>query len=195
MAKNNYSTTEHEGLAMVYALHKFRHYLLGTHLKMIIDLSALKYLAKITVMGGNIFIWLFLFQEYDFEVIVKPGRLNAGPDHLFRFDTSEEPTNIEEGLPDAELFAIRVFDDNFVDIIQFITTGVSPAEYTTQKKKELVVEETNFSFIVRHFYNMGADEILRRYVPKHERHIVLVEAHGGVARRHYAGKATVQKIL
>lgn len=28
-AEKNYTTTEREGLAMVYALHKYRHYLLG----------------------------------------------------------------------------------------------------------------------------------------------------------------------
>jgi hypothetical protein len=37
----NYTTTEREGLDMVYALQKFRHYLLGGHFK-IIDRSALK---------------------------------------------------------------------------------------------------------------------------------------------------------
>ena len=30
----NYTTTEREGLAMVYALQKFNHYLLGSHFKM-----------------------------------------------------------------------------------------------------------------------------------------------------------------
>jgi hypothetical protein len=38
----NYTTTEREGLAMVYALQKFRHYLLGGHFKMFIDHFALK---------------------------------------------------------------------------------------------------------------------------------------------------------
>ena len=36
-AEKNYSTTEREGLVMVYALQKFRHYLLGAHFKMYID--------------------------------------------------------------------------------------------------------------------------------------------------------------
>jgi hypothetical protein len=37
----NYTTTEREGLAMVYVLQKFRHYLLGGHFKMFTDHSAL----------------------------------------------------------------------------------------------------------------------------------------------------------
>jgi hypothetical protein len=59
--KSNYTTTEREGLAMVYALHKFRHF------KMFTDHSALKYLVNKPVLGGRICIWLLLFQEYDFE--------------------------------------------------------------------------------------------------------------------------------
>ena len=43
------------------------------------------------MLGGCICRWLLLFQEYDFEVIVKPGRLNAGLDHLSCIKTREEP--------------------------------------------------------------------------------------------------------
>ena len=41
---------------------------------------------------------ILLFQEYDFEVIVKPGRLNAGPDHLSQIKMGKEPMNLEEGI-------------------------------------------------------------------------------------------------
>jgi len=51
--ENNYSTTEREGLAMMYALQKFRHYLLGGHFKMYTDHSALKYLVNKIVLGGK----------------------------------------------------------------------------------------------------------------------------------------------
>jgi hypothetical protein len=50
----NYTTTERESLAMVYALQKFRHYLLGGHFKMFTDHSALKYLVNKPVFGGKI---------------------------------------------------------------------------------------------------------------------------------------------
>ena len=86
---------------MVYALQKFQHYLLGSQFKMYTNHSALKYVVNKPVLGGRICIWLFLFQGYDFEVIVKLGRLNSGPDHLSWIESGEEPTSLEEGLPNA----------------------------------------------------------------------------------------------
>ena len=50
------------------------------------------------LMGGEICHWLLLFQEFDFEIIVKSGILNVVLDHLSRIETGEEPTNIEDGL-------------------------------------------------------------------------------------------------
>jgi hypothetical protein len=67
---------------MVYMLQKFRHYLLGKHFNMFTDHSSLKYLLNKLVLGGRICRWLLLFQEFDFEIIFKPGKLNAGPNHL-----------------------------------------------------------------------------------------------------------------
>lgn len=75
--------------------------LLGRHFKMYIDHSALKYLVNKPVLGENICRWLLLFQEYDFEIILKPGRLNVRPDHLSQNEIGEEPTNLEEGLLDV----------------------------------------------------------------------------------------------
>jgi hypothetical protein len=50
----NYTTIKREGLAMVYALQIFCHYLLGGHFKMFIDHSTLKYLVNKLVLGGII---------------------------------------------------------------------------------------------------------------------------------------------
>lgn len=135
---------------------------------MYIDHSSLKYLVnKPVLVGGKICIWLSLFQEYDFKVIVKPGQLIARPDHLSCIATREEPTNLEEGLPDAHLFVVCVMENHFADIIHFLTMGIAPVGYTIQKK-ELVVRAIDFSMTAGHLYKMGYDEILRCYVPNFE---------------------------
>jgi hypothetical protein len=68
---------------------------------MFIDHSSLKYLVNKPLFGGRICRWILLFQEFDFEVIVKPEKLNAGPDHLSRVTNGEEPTNLEDNLPNT----------------------------------------------------------------------------------------------
>jgi hypothetical protein len=50
--ERNYTTTEREGLGMIYALKKFRHYLLGSHFKFFTDHSILKYLVNKPVLEG-----------------------------------------------------------------------------------------------------------------------------------------------
>jgi hypothetical protein len=67
---------------MVYALQKLYYYLLGSILIFFIDHSALNYLVNKPGLGGHICCWLLLFQEFDFEVMVKVGKHNVGSDHL-----------------------------------------------------------------------------------------------------------------
>jgi hypothetical protein len=141
---------------MVYALYKFRHYLLGKYFKMFKDHSSLKYLVNKPMLGGWICRWLLLFQKFYFEVIVKPGKLNVGPDHFSRVTNGEEPTNLEYNFLDAQLFSIHVDDEYFTDIIKFLSIGVAPKEFSTVQKKNMVVNVLDYQLIACHLYNMGA---------------------------------------
>ena len=102
---------------------------------MYIDHSALKYLVNKPVLGGNICQWLLLFQEFDFEIIVESGQLNLGLDHLSKIESGDKPTSLEDNLSDAQLFALTTFDDQYEDIIQFLTTGFAPNDFTIAQKK------------------------------------------------------------
>jgi hypothetical protein len=105
--------------------------------------------------------------------VVKPGRVNKGPDHLSRLEHGEEPTSLDDTLPDAQLLAIIKLDDHFVEIVQFLSTGMAPREYTVIQKKQLVVRAAYFQLIARQLYKMGPDEILRRCVMESERPLIL----------------------
>jgi hypothetical protein len=58
-----------------------------------------------------------LFQEYDFEVVVKPGKLNAIPDHLLHILLGEDVGNLDDILSDAHIFAVKMVDNYFADIV------------------------------------------------------------------------------
>ena len=59
--ERNHTTTEREGLEMVYALQNIWHYLLGDHFKFFTDHSTLKYLVNNLIIEGRISKWLLLF--------------------------------------------------------------------------------------------------------------------------------------
>jgi hypothetical protein len=105
--------------------------------------------------------------------VVKPGRMNKGPDHLSILEHGEDPTSLEDTLPDAQLLAIKRFDDQFIEIVQFMSTGMAPSDYTIIQKKQLVVHVADFSLIVGQLYKMRPDEILRRRVMEKERSMIL----------------------
>jgi hypothetical protein len=77
---------------------------------------------KKIVLGERICRWLFLFQECDFEVILKQGKLNVGPDHLSWVLTGECAGNLDDSLADSHFFSIQILDDHFVEIVKNLST-------------------------------------------------------------------------
>ena len=105
---------------MVFSLHKFRHYLLANPFIFYTGHQALKYLVNKPLHHGRICRWFLLFQEFEFEVIIRPGKENVGPDHLSRVESSEDPIGIDNDLPDAHLFRVEAIPVELVEIVQYL---------------------------------------------------------------------------
>jgi hypothetical protein len=78
---------------MVFALHKFRHYLLGNKFVFYVDHVALVYLVNKPQVSRKIMRWLLLFLEYDFIVMYKQGKTHVIADALSRLPDIIEPTS------------------------------------------------------------------------------------------------------
>ncbi|GJS92534.1 reverse transcriptase domain-containing protein [Tanacetum coccineum] len=83
-AESNYTTTEKEMLAVVYAFEKFRSYLIMNKSVVYTDHSALKYLFNKKDAKARLLRWVLLLQEFDFSVIDTKGAENYAADHLSR---------------------------------------------------------------------------------------------------------------
>jgi hypothetical protein len=59
---------------MVYALHKFRHYMLSNKFTFYVDHMALMFLINKPHVFGKLIRWNLLFMEYDFKIVHKLGR-------------------------------------------------------------------------------------------------------------------------
>nr|GFC03575.1 reverse transcriptase domain-containing protein [Tanacetum cinerariifolium] len=91
-AEENYTTTEKEMLAVVYAFEKFRSYLIMNKSIVYTNHSALKYLFAKKDAKARLIRWILLLQEFDFKVIDIHGAKNYAADHLLRLENPYENT-------------------------------------------------------------------------------------------------------
>ena len=104
-AQINYTTTEKELLAVVYALEKFRPYIMGSKIIFYTDHAALKYLLSKKDAKPRLIRWVLLLQEFDLEINDKKGSENSVADHLSRLQVPGGG-DIGDTFPDEHLLAI-----------------------------------------------------------------------------------------
>lgn len=82
--ERKYATTEKELLAIIFAVEKLRPYLQGTKFTVVTDHYSLKWLFNIKEPSGRIARWALRLQQFDFDVVHRPGKDHLVPDALSR---------------------------------------------------------------------------------------------------------------
>jgi len=102
--EQNYMITKKEAFAMVYVLHKFRHYLLGNKFIFYVDHMALLCLVWKPQVFGRIVRGLLLFLEHDFSIIYKPRRSHSMVDALSWMPNFTKESGVPDQTVDVTLF-------------------------------------------------------------------------------------------
>ena len=119
-AEKNYTTTEREGLGMIYAVKKFRHYLLANKFVFFTDHQALLYLVNKPCNTSRIVTWFLILLEFDFTVVVKKGITHQRIDHVSRLLHGEAPIGILDYLLDSYLFNVEMISEWSVQIVPML---------------------------------------------------------------------------
>ena len=98
-AERNYSAYEREALAVIFALKKFRVYLLfSISFSLITDHQALRYAFQKKDIHGRLARWLDFLAEYQFEILYRAGSNNKAADFLSRIQVTDAANDhAEEG--------------------------------------------------------------------------------------------------
>ncbi|XP_052486215.1 uncharacterized protein LOC128041001 [Gossypium raimondii] len=136
-AQSNYTTTEKELLAVVFALDKFRSYLLGTKVIIFSDHAALKYLIGKKEAKPRLIRWILLLQEFDFEIRDKKRCENLVADHLSRLSILADDTPLKDNFPDENLFSANAVHPWYADIVNYLVRGTIPSELPRSRKDKI----------------------------------------------------------
>ncbi|XP_055802353.1 uncharacterized protein LOC129871465 [Solanum dulcamara] len=138
----NYTVTEKEMLALVYAFDKFHSYLVGTKVIVFTDHAALRYLFNKKDAKSRLIRWILLLEEFDIEIKDRRGCENQIENHLLRLEGSphvSEQETIKKEFPDEKMMEIEVQDlPWYADIVNYLVSGVIPPDATSQQKKKLI---------------------------------------------------------
>ncbi|RVW95263.1 Retrovirus-related Pol polyprotein from transposon opus [Vitis vinifera] len=195
-AQKNYTTTEKELLAVVFALDKFRNYLLGTSIVIFTDHSALKYLLNKKDAKARLIRWILLLQEFNIQIKDKQGVENVVADHLSRVKVEShfEEAQINDEFPDDALCAVEKLPW-FANIVNYLATGELPSEWNMETKKYFLSRAKHYAWDDPYLYKFCPDQIMRRCVPEDEQQDILRMCHEGACGGHFASRKTSAKIL
>ncbi|GJV02128.1 reverse transcriptase domain-containing protein [Tanacetum coccineum] len=202
-AESNYTTTEKEMLAVVYAFEKFRSYLIMNKSIVYTDHSALKYLFAKKDAKARLLRWVLLLQEFDFKVIDTKGAENYAADHLSRLENPYEnvfdPKEINENFPLETLNMVTSRGDPstpwFADYANYHAGNFIVKGMSTQQKNKFFKDVKHYFWDDPFLFKTCADQVIRRCVSGQEAVDILTACHSGPIGGHYGANYTSKKVF
>ncbi|GJT81866.1 reverse transcriptase domain-containing protein [Tanacetum coccineum] len=199
----NYTTTEKEMLAVVYAFEKFRSYLIMNKSIVYTDHSALKYLFAKKDAKARLLHWVLLLQEFDFRVIDTKGAENYAANHLSRLENPYEnvldPKEINKTFPLEALNMVISRGDQstpwFANYANYHARNFIVKGMPTQQKNKFFKDVKHYFWDDPFLFKICADQVIRRYVVGQEAVDILTACHSGPTEGHYGANYTAKKVF
>ena len=181
-------------LAVVFALKKFRLYVLDSKVIVYTDHAALKYLLSKKEAKSRLIRWVLLLQEFDLEIKDKKESEKSVADHLSRLHTTSSG-EICDTFPDEQLLAVVTKVHWFAHIINYLVTKSVPEYWNTHQKKIISYDFRYYFWEEPQLFHVGADQIIRRCVSEEEKEHILSMCHSSLCVGHFASRKIGVKVL
>ncbi|UYV82739.1 K02A2.6-like, partial [Cordylochernes scorpioides] len=188
-AEQNYSTTERECLAIIWAIGKFRPYLFGRHFRVVTDHHSLCWLTNLKDPAGRLARWALRLQEYDVSIVYKTGRMHQDADGLSRNPLKHTEENFNDDIPTLFLQSDIGIEQENDPYIAEIIRNISQPSLTKQDDKFKIVK----GILYRKNYD-PTEQPLLLVVPRHLRMEILSDLHDAPTAGHLGFAITYDRV-
>ena len=189
----NYGITELECLAIVYAINKNRHFLLGINFEIMTDSHSLCWLLRAKEPNSRLTRWSLRLAEYDFKILYKSGKAHVDADALSRApvdpagkpDDDEFPMFLNENIDLANLQDNDSWCQKFKENLKL------------HERRPMKIGGKTFELINNVLYRIvdnGDFKIYQLLVPKELRKEILYSMHDDKLGSHFGIAKTYQKV-
>ncbi|XP_031111976.1 uncharacterized protein LOC116015950 [Ipomoea triloba] len=140
--QQTYTTTEKELFAIVFALDKFRSYLLMSKVVIHTDHAAIRFLMSKPEAKPRLIRWILLLQEFDVTIVDRKGVENSAADHLSRLENEKEQDmirDVNEYFLEEKLMGLYLAPW-YADLANYLVGGELPEFLNTHAQRKLIAE-------------------------------------------------------
>ena len=161
--EKNYTTTEWEGLSMIFVVKKFRHYLLANKFIFFTDHQALLYLINKPCDTRRIVRWFLILLEFNFRMVVKQGKTHLRADHLSGLANRESRNGTNDEFPNEYLFNIEMIPRWSQNIVTLLSVGAIHEQPIRTIKQSCL-----YTLLAGRLYKARSNHILNLHRAKRE---------------------------
>ena len=129
---------------MVYAINKFRHYIIVYSTFVHTDHSTIKYLMNKPITNVRVTRWLLLLQEFDITIVDRLGNENVVAYFLYRLTHNDDDSQFEDSFYDEHLFTVSSYSPWYANIANYLAMGRLLAHLSKQEKRRIIQQSGRY---------------------------------------------------
>ena len=118
--------------------------------------------------------WVLLLQEFDIEIVDKPGAQNLVANHLGRLENGEKANSLTDQFSYETLYPVTTGSlPWYADIVNYLVTKEFPTDSTQAEKEKIRAQAKYYLWDEPYLWKFCSDQIIRQCVDDNEIHSIL----------------------
>ena len=195
--ERNWSVTEREAYAIVWAVGYFRSFLLGHKFKLQSDHKPLVWMRQLVNPSPKIARWILQLEEYDFDIEYREGKRHGNADGMSRLPVEVNTCmlTLESCVTLDEIREAQLNNAEIAEMIEAVKTGKWMADNSSNLSKHFITIKEELFIDDNILYRQVNDERIQVILPPSLHKSIIEIVHSSATGGHLGVARTTSRLL